>query len=161
MRTAILFALLLLSIACGGPAKTPSVPGAGPNVFDPRAIEPGQEFLGLVVVQEEVSQAADRPVSVGRVLFRGEITVSGTFRPHPEEGPQVPCFTVDAASARALPRFPADERIPWFCFRNTFQASQAMREAAGSPRTIVIRGFETVYRLTDAVDEAELVGFAS
>lgn len=160
MRTVALFALSLLSIACGGPAQTPSVPGAGPNVFDPRAIEPGQEFLGLVVVQKEVSQAADRPVSVGRVLFRGEITVSGTFRPHPEEGPQVPCFTVDAASARVLPRFPADERIPWFCFRNAFQASQAMREAAGSPRTIVIRSFETAYSLTDAVDEADFLRFA-
>lgn len=157
MRTALLLSLLLFSTACGGPGQTPSAPGAAPNVFDPKAIEPGQEFLGLTVVTAEAAPAADRPVYVGRVLFRGEITVSGTFRPHPEDGPQVPCFTVDAATAKALPRFPADERVPWFCFRNTFQASQAMREAAGSPRTLVIRGFETVYRSTDAVDEAEFV----
>lgn len=161
MRAAALLALLLLSAACGGPGETPQAPGAAPNVFDPKAIEPGQEFLGLVVVQAEAAPAADRPVYVGRALFRGEITVSGTFRPHPEDGPQVPCFTVDAATARALPRFPADERVPWFCFRNTFQASQAMREAAGSPKTIVIRGFETVYQLTDAIDEAEFVRFVT
>ncbi|HKV10982.1 MAG TPA: hypothetical protein VJ725_22775 [Thermoanaerobaculia bacterium] len=156
MRAAALLALLLLAAACG-PAETPRAPGAAPNVFDPRAIAPGQEFLGLVVVEAEAAPAADRPVYVGRVLFRGEITVAGTFRPHPEDGPQVPCFTVDAATAGALPRFPGDERVPWFCFRNTFQASQAMREAAGSPKTIVIRGFETAYRLTDAIDEAEFV----
>lgn len=159
MRAAALLALLLLSTACGGPRQTPSAPGAAPNVFDPKAIEPGQQFLGLTVVKAEVEPAADRAASVGRVLFRGEITVSGTFRPHPEDGPQVPCFTADAATARALPRFPEDERLPWFCFRNTFQASEAMQEAAGSPRTIVIRGFETVYRLTDAVNAAEFVRF--
>jgi hypothetical protein len=157
MRAAIFLALLLLFTACGGPGQTPSAPGAAPNVFDPQAIEPGQEFLGLVVVKAEV----DRPADTGRVLFRGEITVSGTFRPHPEDGPQVPCFTVDAATAKALPRFPADEGIPWFCFRNIFQASQAMREAAGSPKTLVIRGFEAVYSPADAVDAAEFVRFAS
>lgn len=159
MRAAALLSLLLLFTACGGPRQTPPAPGAAPNVFDPKAIEPGQEFLGLTVVKAEVDPAADRPVYGGRVLFRGEITVSGTFRPHPEDGPQVPCFTVNAATAKALPRFPADERVPWFCFRNTFQASQAMREAAGSPKTIVIRGFETVYQVTDAADAAEFVRF--
>jgi hypothetical protein len=95
----------------------------------------------------------------GSVTFGGRVWLSGaTIRHH--DYPEVPaaCFEADAVSGRKLPRWPGDERRPWFCFEN----DSAARRLLGAPDSvgraeILIDRFTTVRAFTDAVNSARLV----
>lgn len=141
-------------------ASTPASPeepqtNTPDNRFDPRKIEPGDQLLGLEVVSVEANSVPNYGVT-GKARFRGEVTVSGTYKSQ-EEG--TPCFYVDEASASKLPRFQGDERIVWFCFNNPEEAKKAIGSVGteGKKAAIVINDYETVYYPSDVYDTATLV----
>jgi hypothetical protein len=127
------------------------------NRFDPASIAPGQRFLGLEVVAADVSLTPDSEY-VGTVAFKGPITVLGMFRPHFDADVDARCFFVDNAAAHVLPRFPRDERIPWFCFTNPADVGPFWADSL-LDRTVAITvdDYQTVRQFTDAYDTARFV----
>ena len=95
----------------------------------------------------------------GSVTFVGSVWLSGsTIRhfDHPEV--DAACFEADPVSARLLPRWPRDERRPWFCFENDSVARRLLRapDTVG-PAEVLIDRFTSVRAFTDAVNTARLV----
>lgn len=136
------------------------MPGAT-NRFDPTGIQVGDRVLGLTVTRQDLSHAPAMgdSVYVGSVEFSGELTVSGSYRSHPDY-PEVQalCFDVDGASAVRVPRMRGDERRVWFCFTNQQEAVRALGSAHSEGRaTIVIDEYRTVRQFTDVFDTARLV----
>ncbi|HWV57031.1 MAG TPA: hypothetical protein VNZ57_06115 [Longimicrobiales bacterium] len=178
-RAGLLLVVSLIVAACdivAGDADGPAedavtadpamLPGDPPppvdNRFDAGQLSPGDEVLGVRVTRLTV-QPARPPDSgyFGEVTFSGEITVSGRYRAHPEypaEDANYMCFFVDGESASRLPRFEADERLPWLCFTNTEMALAELGplDTEGGA-TVVIDDYRTVRRLTNAFDTARLV----
>lgn len=130
--------------------------------FDPAELRVGQQVLGLTVASVDVRPAPDLDFGyIGEVAFKGEVTVSGRYRAHPDypqPGADYLCFFVDAESVVRLPRFRGDERYPWFCFTNREVALEELgpMEAEGAA-TVVIDDYRTVRRPTDAFDTATLL----
>lgn len=130
------------------------------NVFDPSQVKPGDRVAGLEVVSVDVQPFQNRGY-VGTVQFRGELTLSGTYKTDPSaDAPSSkPCFFVNPASASQLPRFTNDERIAWFCFSNPDEAQKLLGQptAADQPAVVVVDNYTTIYQPTDAVNTARLV----
>ncbi len=129
------------------------------NRFDPRKVKRGDRILGLEVVSVEVNPMPNNHF-YGKTRFRGEVTLSGTYNPgQPGDEIGIPCFYVDEASSRKLPRFVGDERTVWFCFNNPDKAKQVLGGIGTKPKkaTIVIKDYETVYYPSDVFDTATLV----
>lgn len=130
------------------------------NHFDPRQLEPGEEFMGLEVVSVQADSLPNYGVT-GRVQFQGQIAVSGTYEPNHQlaGNTEKPCFVVDEAAAKQLPRFLGDDRQVWFCFNNPEVAKQQLGGEDSQPKkaVIVINDYETVYYPSDAFDTATLV----
>ena len=61
------------------------------------------------------------------------------------------------AAAHVLPRFPLDERIPWFCFSNQEDVVELLDGRAVPRATIVIDEYRTTRSFTDAYDTARFV----
>ncbi|MEQ9670607.1 hypothetical protein [Coleofasciculus sp. G2-EDA-02] len=131
------------------------------NRFDPRKLEPGNKFMGLEVVSVQADSLPNYGV-IGRVKFRGQIAVTGTYEPNHQlpGNTEIPCFVVDEAAAIQLPRFQGDDRQVWFCFNNPEAAKQQLGGEDTQPKKaiIVIDDYETVYYPSDVFDTATLVG---
>lgn len=167
VRSAFLTGALLLAAACtpgdgkrdAEPASTKPSGPPPPLVFDPANLRPGAMVGELRVDSTDVVWGEGVGEWVGSVRFAGEIRLSGTVVPHlvyPDQ--PVICFEADSASGRRLPRWPGDERRPWFCFDD----ADGARRMLGAPdstrsRTIVVDRFTTVRAFTDAVNSARLV----
>jgi hypothetical protein len=127
--------------------------------FDPSAIRNGQQVGPLTVEATDVAWSEALSTWTGSVRFRGELALRGHVIRHfdfPEV--QSTCFEADSASALKLPRWPEDERRPWFCFENDSAAHRVLGAADSSrPVDIVIDRFTTVRAFTDAVNSARLV----
>lgn len=130
------------------------------NHFDPRQLQPGDEFMGLKVVSVQTNSLPNYGV-IGRVKFRGQIALTGTYEPnHQLPGDtEIPCFVVDEAAAKQLPRFQGDDRQVWFCFNNPETAKQQLGGQETQPKKaiIAIDDYETVYYPSDVFDTATLV----
>ncbi len=121
----------------------------------------GDSILGLQVRSVDLSPAPviGDSVYVGTVAFSGEVTLSGTTRPHPDH-PEVSlvCFDVDEATAARVPRMQGDERRVWFCFSNQEEAIRSLGPPGSRGHaTIVVDDYRTVYHFTDVFDTARLV----
>ncbi|CAN5183837.1 hypothetical protein BH20GEM2_BH20GEM2_08590 [soil metagenome] len=157
-------ALALLAGACRPGERDPGEPPPAPeasNRFDPAGIQVGDRILGLTVTRQDLSHAPAMgdSVYVGSVEFSGELTLSGSYRAHPDY-PEVQalCFDVDEASAARVPRMRGDERRVWFCFDNQEEAVRALGSPGTAGRaTIVIDDYRTVRQFTDAFDTATLL----
>src|SRR5688500_17468315 len=141
-----------------GPTTAPAPP-TGLTTFDPFSAKPGDTIAGVTLTAIDVQLALDSLPS-GRASFAGEIELDGEYRPHfdyPEVN--VPCFWVDSASWRRLPRMSGDTRRQiWFCCRNQEDAIRQLGPL-GTPAatTIVIDSFTTHVTRSDVWDEATLV----
>ena len=153
------------TISTPTPAGTPPVnqTPAAPNgsVFDPSQVKPGDRVAGLDVVTVNVQPFENRGY-VGTVKFRGELTLSGTYKTDPsadETSTRTPCFFVNSTSAQKLPRFTNDGRIPWFCFSNPDEAQNLLGPPTteGQEAIIVVDDYTLTYQPTDAVNTARLV----
>lgn len=136
------------------------------NRFDPGTLAVGDEVLGLRVTRIAVQPAAPPDSGYfGEVEFAGEVTVSGRYRAHPEypaEEASYMCFFIDAETATRLPRFRADERLPWLCFTNTdFAVDELGPLDTQGGATVIIDEYRTVRRRTNAFDTARLVSVIS
>jgi len=168
-------AIALISLLCLGstaalaaktnPSPTPTKDlsfelKAVDNHFDPRQLQPGEEFMGLEVVSVQTDSLPEYGV-IGRVQFRGQIALTGTYEPnHQLSGnTKIPCFVVDEAAAKQLPRFRGDDRQVWFCFNNPEVAKQQLGGQDTQPKKaiIAIDDYETVYYPSDVFDTATLV----
>lgn len=131
-------------------------------VFDPAQVQPGDRVLGLEVTRMDISRLEPQNQSVGTVNFQGETTVSGVYFAYTpaDLNESFPCFNVDESAADQLPRFPQDERRPWFCFDNPEAVQQALGEPANQPATIVIDHFEYAYIPADVTNRARFVRVA-
>jgi len=166
-RAAALIATLLLASACaGGDAKGEAEPPPGrpsgpppPLIFDPANLRRGMDVGELRVDSTDVVWGEGVGEWVGTVRFAGEIRLRGTAVPHLVDPDQrITCFEADSASGRRLPRWPGDERRPWFCFEDPAAAARML----GAPdstrlRTITVDRFTTVRAFTDAVNSARLL----
>jgi hypothetical protein len=127
--------------------------------FDPSAIRPGQQVGSLAVDTADVAWSEAMSTWVGTVRFRGEIPLRGRRIPH-FDFPEVAstCFEADSASALTLPRWPDDDRRPWFCFENDSTAHRLLGAVDSSkPVDIVVDRFTTVRAFTDAVNTARIL----
>lgn len=157
-------ALVLLAGACRPAERDFGEPPPAPeasNRFDPASIQPGDQVLGLTVTRQELSHAPAMgdSVYVGSVEFSGELTLSSSYRAHPDY-PEVQalCFDVDETSAARVPRMRGDERRVWFYFDNQEEAIRALGSPGTEGRaTIVIDDYRTVRQFTDVFDTARLV----
>lgn len=141
-------------------ASIPAVLAAGAQAtFDPASIRIGQRVGAVTVDTTDVAWSEALSTWVGTVRFRGELPLRGRAIRHfdfPEV--QSMCFEADSASALSLPRWPDDERRPWFCFENDSTAHRILGAADSSrPLDIVVDRFTTVRAFTDAVNSARLV----
>lgn len=148
------------SAAAAGPADTAPwmqrpASAAAPGVFHPGRVQVGDTVAGMRIAELRVERAADGE-PVGTVRFAGEARVRGRAGAHPDPDVDLPCFFADSASAHPLPRFPRDERRPWFCFSNAAEARR-MLPADTVARSVVIDGFIYQYARTDVVNTARLV----
>ena len=171
----IVSALLTACDIAGDVARTPPdsipdgpahMPGDPPppvnNRFDAGQLSVGDEVLGL-----RVSRIAVRPATppdsgyLGEVAFAGNVTLSGRYRAHPEypgEGANYMCFFVDSETAARLPRFEADERLPWLCFTNRdFTIAELGPLDTEGGATVVVDEYRTIRQRTNAFDTALLV----
>ncbi len=159
-----------LTLAYDAPGKIRSVsaahyqvetwlPDARPGIrFDPGTLRPGARVGSLVVQGVEARRAVDGSW-VGTARFAGELKLTGRRRPHRDPELGAVCFEADEASAAALPRWPADTRLPWFCFDDAEAARRLLPDAAAEahPLTAIVDGF-TIHRgLSDEVNAAHLV----
>ncbi|HBB33244.1 MAG TPA: hypothetical protein DDZ80_25860 [Cyanobacteria bacterium UBA8803] len=142
--------------------STPTSPTLPPadtanNSFDPRTAKEGDRILGLEVVSVDVKDSlSPESAPIGRVGFRGEVTVRGTYR---TEIDNQPCFFVDEASASKLPRFIRDDRNTWFCFNNAEEAKKILGglNAESKNVTIAINDYQIVYEHSDVFNTTTLV----
>ncbi|HEU4828396.1 MAG TPA: hypothetical protein VFT04_04300 [Gemmatimonadales bacterium] len=161
-------ALLIAAAACAreprsGVAEQDSALAATLAVaqltFDPSRIRSGQQVGSLAVDSVEVAWSEALSTWTGTVRFRGELPLRGHAIRHfdyPEV--QTICFEADSASALSLPRWPDDDRRPWFCFENDSTAQRILGAADSTrPVDIVIDRFTTVRAFTDAVNSARLL----
>lgn len=105
-----------------------------------------------VIWAEAVGEWTGSVTLVGRVWLRG-----ATVR-HPDyPGVKAACFEAEPVSAQQLPRWPNDERRPWFCFEND-SVARRMLGAPDSlgPAEVLIERFTTVRAFTDAVNSARI-----
>lgn len=138
----------------GTPRRT--YPGA-PVISQPGQLRAGDTVAGLVVDSVAATWGAGAGEWVGLVRFHGRVRLAGHRVPHFDADVHAVCFEADSQSARRLPRWPDDERRPWFCFSNTAAASRLLGATDTLERvTIVIDSFTTVRAFTDAVNSAWL-----
>lgn len=167
-RVAGAAALLLVAAGCirepemksSPPATGMAGAAAGAQLtFDPSAIGSGQQVGTLAVDTADVAWSEAMSTWTGTVRFRGEIPLRGRRISH-FDFPEVAstCFEVDSASALTLPRWPDDERRPWFCFENDSTARRILG-AVDSTKVvdIVVDRFTTVRAFTDAVNTARIL----
>ncbi len=127
--------------------------------FDPASIRRGQQVGALAVDSADVAWSEAMSTWTGRVRFRGELPLRGRRISH-FDFPEVAstCFEADSASALTLPRWPGDDRRPWFCFENDSTARRILATADSSePVDIVVDRFTTVRAFTDAVNTARIL----
>jgi hypothetical protein len=162
---AVLVGAGLLAGACrpGEPSAdqepAPTGPAAQGVAVDYAELAPGDSVMSFRVGAVDIQP---NPIDgfgwMGRIVFAGTATLSGSYRPH-FDYPEVRelCFYPDPPSAERLPRFPNDERISWFCFTNQEDAQNALGglPAAGQA-TIVIDRFDYLYEHTDTFNTARL-----
>ena len=165
-RAALIGTLLLVAACAGGDAKGESEPPPGrpsgpppPLIFDPANLTRGMAVGDLRVDSTDVVWGEGVGEWVGTVRFTGEIRLRGTAVPHladPEQ--RITCFEADSASGRRLPRWPGDERRPWFCFEDPAAAASMLGPPDSTRRrTVVVDRFTTVRAFTDAVNTARLL----
>lgn len=168
-RSALPLCALLLVGACGpdaeakGESELAADRPAGPRpplIFDPPSLRRGAEIGEMRVDSLDVVWGEGVGEWVGVVRFTGAVRLTGSAIPHlvdPEA--DAVCFEADSASGRRLPRWPGDERRPWFCFENTDDARRMLGSAdSARPATVMVDRFTTVRAFTDAVNSARLVG---
>jgi hypothetical protein len=127
-------------------------------VFDPAALRPGVRVGDLVVERADVSRTSFDSSFVGTVRFSGEIALAGRTLRHPDSEVRAVCFEADSVSAARLPRWPADERRPWFCFENDSVAARLLAApGVERPARVLVDRFTTVRHFTDAVNSARLL----
>lgn len=127
-------------------------------VFDPGSIGPGSRVGELTVKRADLSRTSFDSSFVGTVSFSGEVTLGGRTVPHFDSDVRAVCFEANPAGAAELPRWPRDERRPWFCFTNRDEASRLLAPpGVERAAVIVIDDFTTVRAFTDAVNSARLV----
>jgi hypothetical protein len=140
--------------------SVPTTLAAGAQAtFDPSAVRIGQQVGPLTVEATDVAWSEALSTWTGSVRFRGELPLRGHVIRH-FDFPEVEstCFEADSASALTLPRWPEDERRPWFCFENDSTAHRILGTADSSRLLdIVVDRFTTVRAFTDAVNSARLV----
>ena len=164
IKTILLMACLLACNDTPAPVPAPApesapAPTPAPATFDPFTTQPGDTIAGVTLAAIDVQMALDSLPS-GRASFAGEIELDGEYRPHfdyPEVN--VPCFWVDSASWRSLPRMQGDTRRQiWFCFRNQDAAIRQFGPmGTRAVTTVVIDSFTTHVTRSDVWDEATLV----
>ena len=141
--------------AVAEPARTPRPP----HVFDPDSVQVGDSVVGLRIEAMGVQRAYDgKPV--GDVRFAGEARVRGRYQRHPDTDVDLLCFFTDAESGMRLPRFPHDERRPWFCFANQQDARRMLRtppDTGPAAIVIVIDRFAYHFGYSDGFNQARLV----
>lgn len=136
-----------------------------PRYFDAGALRPGDRFLNLRVAEVDVRRVFDDSVWAGRVVFDGQVTVTGEYRRHfdwPE--PAELCFFVTAPSSIArVPEFAPDAwtgpgQQTWFCFINTELAQELLGDGERPVRaTIVVDRYASLREFSDVYDTARLV----
>jgi hypothetical protein len=144
--------------AAPGSTAPAATTGAQSLGFDPATVKVGDTLGGLRVARVDVARGADDMGYVGDVRFDGAATISGERMTHPDY-PEVKeiCMSVDSASARRLPRFPADTRRVWLCFENRDEAARQLGPAGTrGAMTVVIDGYQTVRHFSDTYDTAIL-----
>ena len=128
--------------------------------FDPETLRPGERVGNLVADTVAFRHALVDSTLVGMARFSGEIQLTGQTLRHPDADLRHTemCFEADSTSATRLPRWPSDERRPWFCFVNRDAAVRELRgPSEGIAASIVIDQF-TIHRgLSDEVNSARLV----
>ena len=128
--------------------------------FDPETLRPGERVGDLVVDTLSFRRALVDSTFVGMARFSGEMQLTGRTMRHPDADLRHTemCFEAYSSSATRLPRWPADERRPWFCFVNRDAAVRALRgPSEGIAATIVIDQFTINRGLSDEVNSARLV----
>ena len=146
------------------PPPPPPPPDAEQRDFtwiDPANIPADSMLGGLRIEHVNVSRMQSEEYGnpwVGEVRLRGEIEVSGTWKPHFDH-PEVDltCFWVDDETASRIPRIVGDTRVAWFCFRNQPFTRAALGAPPDSGRArIIIDRYQTNRHFSDVYDEAEL-----
>jgi hypothetical protein len=162
MAMAIAGVSLLVTTACvsPSPSRSPSL-----TYFDPRTIKVGDTVAGLRVIESTLQRNEGSPRGyIGSVKFKGEVELRGGYSAH-FDYPEVrePCFWVDRADWKKLPRVKAETRIVWFCFRNEEAAIDKLGALSKDTvkSVIVIDNYTTHLFETDAWDQVDLVRVVS
>ena len=159
-------ALLLVLTACRRApepdreiAETPPPPADSQLTFDPSRLRAGNRIGTLTVDTAAVAWSEVLSTWTGTVRFGGEIPLRGRLQLHFDyPGIEAACFEADSSSALRLPRWPDDERRPWFCFENDSVARRVLGSTDTSRfRRITVDRFTTVRAFTDAVNSARLL----
>lgn len=154
-------ALLIFCVACertpaperASPDSARAVAAADQLTFDPARVRAGDGVGSLIVDTVDARWSEALETWVGTIRFRGEIPLRGHLIRHFDPEVRTLCFEADSASARRLPRWPGDERRPWFCFEN----DSAVSADIGELRSIVVDRFTSVRAFTDAVNTARFL----
>ncbi|HEX6644763.1 MAG TPA: hypothetical protein VF037_08795 [Gemmatimonadales bacterium] len=158
--------LALIAAAAGACERAPdSAATAAPPrprwtgfTFDPATLRPGDQVGPYIVDSAAIVRAESLGTWVGVVRFRGTIPLRGRRIPHFDPEVRATCFEADSATGRRLPRWPDDERRPWFCFENDTTAARVLADTDTSkPVDIAVDRFTTVRAFTDAVNSARLL----
>ena len=161
-----LLASAMLLAAC--PAETPpdeqtpqtrSGPPRPGIRFDASTLRSGDRVGTLVVESIDARLTPIDSSHVGTARFRGEVELTGATMRHPDadERSRLVCFEADTASAARLPRWPGDERRPWFCFDNQADARRALGPPSDGVRARIVIDRFTIHRgFSDEVNGARL-----
>lgn len=162
----LLVAVLVAMSGCraseGAKAEPMHAEAPGPRpplIFDPANLREGLVVGALTVDSADVVWSEELREWVGSVRFAGDVRLTGsTVADSAKERSRGACFEADSASAAQLPRWPGDDRRPWFCFENA-DTARRMLGAPDSSRaaTIVVNRFTTVRAHTDAANSAWLL----
>lgn len=102
----------------------------------------------------------------GRSIYKGQVTLTGTYsRSEYEWGPTT-CFIVDIKDSKKIPRPQGDVRVPWFCFENEKQVNKVLKLpnqlkegvcAYEGKATIKIKDYKLFTIATSGSDETKFI----
>lgn len=124
------------------------------HVFE--ALQVNDEVASMTVIEADFTDIS------AKVAFKGEATISGTYKYDPNhefiDGVQ---FIVDEESAKKLPKWARDERYVWMMFTNDEEVRDVLgieegKESEGS-LTVVIDDYVINYAPTEVWNTATFV----
>lgn len=137
---------------------------SGSPIFQAKELQAGDQVGAMEVVSVEKAsdsfdQADEQELSDDNVsvVFKGEVTVSGTYveRTGLQEG--VCMENLDDTSRNQLPRVEGDERRN-FCFSNEDEAGAQLGGSEGQQVTVAVDDYNYVHYPSEVTNTARLVG---